>query len=320
MIASWSRRVALLTAGAVLSLLAGCGSSTTESALVPQRIVSFGDNFSDVGQHSGKKYTVNDDTVNHWLSQLTRDFGLTLSASSAGGTGYARGLARIAASTDAAGNTGTLSVKQQVDAFLAADKFGPNDLVFIAGGASDIVAEMNAVLAGTQTQAQMQTNVQRAGRDLADQVVRLVDSGANYVVVVGTYNLGQTPWATAIGQNAVLTSMSTKFNEAMLTPIVALGKHVLYVDAAYYLNLLTHADSAPYYGLTNVADPVCTTVDAGNGLGLGTNQVNSLLCDATTIVSGANIAQYAFADRLNFTPVVQRLFGDYAYTRVRSRW
>ncbi len=320
MIATWSRRAALVTVGVALSLLAGCGSSTTESALVPKRIVSFGDTFSDVGQYGGKKYTVNDASVNNWLSQVVKDFGLTLTPSSSGGTGYARGLARITASTDAAGNTGTLSVKQQVDAFLASDKFDPNDLVFIAGGASDIVAEMNAVIAGTQTQAQMQANVQRAGRDLADQVVRLVDNGANYVVVLGTYNLGQTPWATATGQATVLKDMSTKFNEAMLTPIVALGKHVLYVDAAYYLNLVSHADSAPYYGLTNVADPVCTSVDPSNGLGIGPNQVNSLLCDSTTIASGADIAKYAFADRLNFTPAVQRLFGDYAYTRVRSRW
>jgi phospholipase/lecithinase/hemolysin len=44
------------------------------------------------------------------------------------------------------------------------------------------------------------------------------------------------------------------------------------------------------------------------------------VCTADTIVSGAAIASYAFADKLHFTPVVHRLFGDYAYARVRARW
>jgi phospholipase/lecithinase/hemolysin len=319
MIATWSLRAALIAAGAALSLLAGCGSSTTASALTPTRVIAFGDAFSDVGQ-SGAKYTVNDGSVNNWLNEVTTLFGLTVTPVSAGGTGYARGLARVNTSTNAAGQTGTLSVSQQVDAFLASDKFGADDLVFINGGMSDIVAEMNAVTAGTQTQAQMQTNVQKAGHDLANQVIRLVDNGANYVVVMGTYNLGQTPWSTAIAQNAVLSSMSTKFNESMLVPIVAMGKHVLYVDSTYYLNLVSNATSAPYYGLTNAVDPVCTSVDAGTGIGIGTGKVNSLLCTADTIVSGATIASYAFADSLHFTPVVHRLFGDYAYSRVRARW
>jgi phospholipase/lecithinase/hemolysin len=320
MISTWSRRAALIAAGAALSLLAGCGSSTTASALVPSRVISFGDAFSDVGQSAGAKYTVNDGSVNNWLSEVALSFGLTVTPSSSGGTGYARGLARVAGTTDAVGNTGTLSVTQQVDAFLAGDQFGANDVVFINGGVSDIVAEMNAVTAGTQTQAQMLSNVKKAGSDLAGQVIRLVDGGAPYVVVLGSYNLGQTPWATSIGQNALLKDMSTKFNEAMLVPIVAMGKHVLYVDATYYLNLVSNTTSASYYGLNNAVDPVCTSVDVGKGIGVGVNQVNSLLCTANTIVSGATIATYAFADALYFTPVVQRLFGDYAYARVRARW
>ena len=316
MIAIWSRRAVLVAAGVVLSLLTGCGASTTASALTPTRLISFGDSFSDLGQQGGNKYTVNDGSVNNWLSEVAVGYGLTIAPSSTGGTGYAMGLARINSATNAAGTTGTPSVKQQIDAFLANDHFGENDLVFINGGSSDIVAEMNAMT----TEAQMQSNVQQAGRDLADQVIRLIGSGANYIVVVGTYNMGQTPWATTLGKNALLTTMSTKFNESMLVPIVSLGKHVLYVDSTYYLNLLSNPLSAPAYGLANSVDPLCTSVDPGTGIGIGTNQVNSLLCTGTTIVSGATIASYSFADALNFTPAVQKLFGDYAYARVRARW
>lgn len=324
MIATWTRRAVLLASATALSFLAGCGSSTIESALVPTRIISFGDNFSDIGQQNGMAYTVNavntDGTVNTWLEQVAKDYALSIKPSSAGGTAYGRGLARVSANTNAAGQVGTLSVKQQIDAFLAKDKFASSDLVFINGGANDIVAEMNAVLAGTQTQAQMLSNVKQAGTDLATQVMRLVSSGANYVVVMGTHNLGQTPWAKAINQATVLTDMSTKFNESMLVPIVAQGKHVLHVDATYFLNLHSNPNSAPFYGLTNAVDPVCTSVDPGVGIGTGSNQVNSVLCTATTIVAGADITTYTFADGLFFTPVVNRSFGDTAYTQVRARW
>ena len=74
------------------------------------------------------------------------------------------------------------------------------------------------------------------------------------------------------------------------------------------------------YGLSNVVDPVCTPVDPGPGIGIGTNQINSLLCTETTIVTGAIYASYMFADRVYPTPTGQRLIGDYAFSRVRSRW
>ena len=317
---SWFRCAALMAGLAALLQLSGCGSSTTASALVPSRIISFGDNFSDVGQKNGYKYTVNDGTLNTWLEEFAKDYGLTVAPSNAGGTAYGRGGARVNSFTNVLGNTGTLSVSQQIDAFLATDSFGPNDLVFINGGVNDVIYEMNAVVGGVETQAQMQTNVQQAGADLAAQVKRLVNSGANYVVVMGTFNLGQTPWAASIGQQSLLTIMSSKFNEAMLVPIVTEGKHVLYVDATYYLNLVSNPLAAGAYGITNVTDPVCTDIDYGLGIGIGTGRVNSLNCTANTLISGVNAGAYAFADQVYFTPTVYRQFGDYAFGLVRVRW
>ena len=319
MIATWSLRAALIAAGAALSLLAGCGSSTTASALTPTRVIAFGDAFSDVGQ-SGAKYTVNDGSVNNWVNTLANSYGFSMTPSAAGGTGYAHGLARVSTSVNAAGNPGTPSISQQIDQFLAVDNFGANDVVLINGGMSDIVAEMSAVNAGLETTAQMQANVQQAGRDLSTLVKRLVGSGANYVVVLGTYNLGQTPWGVATGRSELLTSISTEFNDAMLVPIVSMGKNVLYVDAAYYLNLASNPLSAPGYGLTDALTPVCTSIDYGPGIGTGTGQVNSLLCNPSTVISGASIANYTFADALHFTPAVHRLFGSYAYQKLAVRW
>jgi outer membrane lipase/esterase len=37
-------------------------------------------------------------------------------------------------------------------------------------------------------------------------------------------------------------------------------------------------------------------------------------------VANLDYSTYVFADRVYPTPVAQRLFGDYAYARLRARW
>jgi outer membrane lipase/esterase len=93
---------------------------------------------------------------------------------------------------------------------------------------------------------------------------------------------------------------------------------VLYLDAAYYFNLITAAPTS--YFLVNSTTVVCSAVDASNGLGIGPNQVNSALCTTSTIATGLDYTKYVFADPVYFTPAANVLFGTYAYGRLRSRW
>ena len=55
-------------------------------------------------------------------------------------------------------------------------------------------------------------------------------------------------------------------------------------------------------------------------IGTGKGQVNSGLCTPSTLVPGVDPNVYLFADRLYPTAVGHRLFGDYAYSRLRQRW
>lgn len=319
MAVNWLRRSVLAAAGVSAALLlAGCGSSTIESALKPQRMIAFGDGFSDIGQVGGARYTINDGSVNNWTLQLAATYGLALTPASAGGTSYAQGNARVATHPDAAGNASTPTLTEQIDQFLARSSFNASDVVLVSAGASDIVAHMAAVQAGTQTAAQMLEQAQQDGRALGAQISRTVAAGAQYVVVAGTYNLGRSPWAKAIGQEELLTQASSKFNEAFLVSIVDQGAKVLYIDAAYYFNLLTASPGS--YSFDNASTPVCTAVDAGPGIGIGAGQLNSALCNQNTLLAGANSARYVFADALYFTPAAQRLFGTYAYDRLHARW
>jgi outer membrane lipase/esterase len=277
----------------------------------------FGDSFSDLGQ-TGSRYTVNDGSINIWTQQVASSFGVSLATVNAGGTSYATGNARVNAKPDAAGNTATPTVKEQIDTFLATGVIGSNDLVIVNGGIADIVAEMAKVAAGAQTSDQMLANVRQAGRDLAAQVRRLVQAGGTHVVVVGPFHLGKTPWAIATGQVDLLTEASSRFNDELLIAIVDLGANVLYVDAALHFNLVVGTPTA--YELTNATDLVCTSIDPGPGIGTGAGQVNSALCNAGTVAAGADYNRFLFADRIYPAPQGHRKFGEYAHTRIRARW
>ena len=313
----WMRRALLALASAAALLVAACGSGTIESQLQPSRIVAFGDGFSDLGQ-AGSRYTVNDGTANVWLHEFAVRFGLTLTATAAGGTSYATGNARINTKPDAAGNSATPTVTQQVDQFLAGNAIGANDLMVINGGIADIVAEMAKVNSGAQTSDQMIATVKQAGRDLGAQVRRLVQAGGAHVMVVGTYDLGKSPWATITGQATLLSDASVQFNDQLLLSIVDLGANVLYVDAALEFNLMIA--SPPSFNMTDATNPVCTSVDPGPGIGTGPGQVNSALCNTSTLLAGADYTHFLFADRIYPTPQGHRTFGDFAFDRIRARF
>ena len=313
MTGKWMRRMALLAACASAVVLSACGSSTIDSALVPTRIISFGDGLSDLGQ-TGTRYTVNDNTINIWTQQLAADYGLNLSTKASGGTSYATAHVRVKLKPDAVGSNTSLTVSQQIDQFLASDTFGSNDVVVINGGLSDLIV-----------QAQNYTNdstldlaMTQAGNDLAAQVQRLVAAGAKYVLVAGLYDASKSPWGIQSNLGGSLSTAVQDFNSALLVAINNLGANVLYVDGAYYYNLVTGSPNS--YGLTDSTDLACNSVDSGVGIGIGTGQVNSGLCNINTIVSGVDYTKYVFADKVYFTPAAQTLFGNYAYGRMKARW
>ena len=128
---SWIRRVGLLAACASAVLLASCGGGTVDSAFHPNRVVAFGDAMGDLGQ-TGNRYTVNDGSVNNWTQFVANAYDQQLSPVAAGGLSYASGSARITATPDAAGNSSTLTVQQQVQSYLAHGSFTTNDLVIIS--------------------------------------------------------------------------------------------------------------------------------------------------------------------------------------------
>jgi len=330
MATQWLRRAWLVAACTTALLVAACGGGSIVSSFTPTRVIAFGDAMADLGQN-GRRYTVNDNTVNNWTEFVARGFGLQLAPSAAGGLSFATGNARITATTDAAGNTGTPSVAQQVDAFLAASRPTENDLIMVSAGTSDVIVQAKAVMDGAIGEAQAQQNVQQAADALAAQVRRLVDAGARHVVVVGPYNLGRSAWAVQTSQAGLLERLSAisgntganqprSFNERLLIAMVDLGATVLYVDAALEFNLITATPEATGFELSNATAVACASVDPGPGIGTGAGQVNSNLCTPATIAAGTDYTRFLFADRVYPTPRGHVIFGDFAFNRIRERW
>lgn len=312
-----SRRAIVVAACTSAALLAACGGGDVVSQFTPARMVVFGDGFSDLGQR-GSRYTVNDGSVNIWTQQLALRYAVPVTTAAAGGLSYATGNARITARPGAGGDAAAPPVKEQIDAFLAAQTIGSRDLVVVSGGIADLVAEVASLNAGTQNLDQALASVVQAGREMGAQVRRVVQAGAQHVVVVGSYNLGRSPWAIARKQESLLQDASRRFNEAMLLSIVDLGDRVLYVDSALYINLVTASPAA--YRFTDATTPLCNSVDPGPGIGIGPGQVNSALCTPATIPAGRNPLAYVFADPVYLTPAAHRSFGDHAFERIRGRW
>lgn len=310
----WMRRAWLVATSATALLFAACGGGSVDSQFSPARVIAFGDAMGDLGQ-TGGRYTVNDGSVNNWTQWVANAYDKTLAPSSQGGLSYAWGSARITAKPDAAGNSATPTVQEQVDAFLAASRPAADDLVLVSAGTADVITQARLALESSQTSDAAKANAEQAGRELAAQIKRLLDAGAEHVVVAGTYNLGRSPWAADLGSDGLLESVSLAFNHGLLVSLVDEGSRVLYVDFALYFNQQTSSGS----NVVNYTNYVCTSRDPGPGIGTGPNQVNSKLCDTNTLAA-SSYNDFLFADRVYPTPRGHQLFGDYARDRIRNRW
>ena len=311
-------RRAFLAATCLSSLLlAACGGGeSVVSKFQPTRVVAFGDAFSDVGQR-GAEYTVNDATAINWTQALAARYGIGITPSASGGSSYAIGSARVTAKPDAAGDASTPSITDQVSTFLGSGAPNANDIVVVSGGTSDILAEVAAFRAGTQDAATTTAHVAQAGRDLGAQVRRLVAAGATHILVAGAYNMGRSPWGISTGQPAFIESLTGSFNNALLISIVDFGSTTLYVDVALFYNLVTA--NPTLYSLSDVSNAICTSVDPGPGIGIGAGQVNSALCNGSTL-QALSPSTTLFADPVYFTPIGNALFGNYAADRLRARF
>ncbi|MEP7298957.1 MAG: SGNH/GDSL hydrolase family protein [Burkholderiales bacterium] len=303
-------RTALCAGVLVSALLASCGGGSQGTIFTASRVVAFGDE-SSVIRADGFKYTVNglaagstttvDCLVNPiWVQTVAASYGLLFPECP--GT-VADPVSRIYATNGAK----VADLGGKIDEFLANGGFAEGDLVTVLVGANDVVEQFAQYPAVGEDQ--LLANLDAAGAELAAQVNRLAGLGAK-VLVSTIPNMGLTPFAgdrtagSTNGNPAVLTRLSTRFNDAMLSRLLNDGHKIGLIQLDEYLGAV---DKAAQLGATTYAN----TTTAACAVALPNCTTNTLVADAANAV-------WLWADDRRLGPTGQSNLGALAVNRAQN--
>ena len=302
-------RAALLASAA---LLAACGGGGQVQSFSASRVIAFGDEFSVINA-DGSKYSVNalvagttsqlDCSSNPiWIQTVAAGYGLVFP--------QCPGSVSDPASRIYAANGATVAdVSSQIDEHLSNGGFTDGDLVTVLAGANDVVAQFQQYPAVGEDQ--LAANLTAAGTVLAQQVNRLAGYGAK-VVIVTIPDMGLTPFAgdrsagSTDGNPALLTRLSTKFNDALLANLLNDGHKIGLVQLDQYLKSVDTATIKGLSGATysNTTLAACTVALPN--------------CSTNTLVADAINASWLWADDRHLGPNGQASLGSLALSRATN--
>ncbi|SAK51567.1 phospholipase/lecithinase/hemolysin-like protein [Caballeronia fortuita] len=304
---------------------AGSGSSAPAGG-VKLQVVAFGDSLSDVGTYApiastvgGGRFTTNPGQV--WAQDVAQYYGDTLTAAFTidlghelkpqSGLGYAQGGSTVATPADQnpflADVIGDIEmpVNQQISSYLSAHgSFNAGQLVLVWAGANDVLR------AGSPPAAN--TIVQTAATTLAQQVAKIVQSGAAHVVVVNVPNIGLSPdGIKSADGGGNLTQLSQLFNATLTSALQANGLQgkVIVIDSYAWTTQTIANYRANGFSVSNTGQ----ACDAAR-----TPHDTSLLCSRATYVSSDADQTYMFADDLHPTTRMHALFAQFVEQQIAA--
>jgi phospholipase/lecithinase/hemolysin len=181
------------------------------------------------------------------------------------------------------------------DKDLAAVLAGTNDLIEIYGNYPGLSEDL------------LLAEARARGQRLAQVVNRLVALGAK-VIISDLPDLGLTPYARAqdaltggSGRAAVLSRLTTAFNEQLGVSVLLDGRYVGLVQAQLRFQAIERAPSA--FGLLNISDALCTVPVPD--------------CTSATIIENGNVGTYLWADELRLSPSGESQLAALAIDRAR---
>ncbi len=271
--------------------------------------VIFGDSLSDSGNDGslrplppGSSFTTNPDPV--WSEIVAETFGASGMNSLAGGSNYAFAGACMNPATPCTSDL-VPTVTEQIDQyFLKSDRRAdPNALYVIWGGANDVADSLlnDLITAQAHMLAASDVNV--------EQVRRLQDAGARYILAYNLPDIGLTPYAVNLGPavQGALTALGNAYNERLYAGIREREEGVIPVNIHAFFNEII--ENHETYGLTDVTGTACGGPDAGSAV--------SIMCGPqgsgypVSYEDGTN-RQYLFADRSHPSGAVHEMVGSVA--------
>lgn len=306
-------RAALFAGLLASALLASCGGGEQVQLFVPTRIISFGDESSVIGT-DGSKYTVNalvsgstsqiDCSANPiWIQSVASAYGLVFPECP--GSFVVDPVSRNYSVVGAQ----VADLSTEIDQQLAAGGFTSGDLVTILVGSNDVITQFAQYPAVGEDQ--LGASLEAAGIELANQVNRVAGLGAK-VLISTIPDVGLTPFAgdrsagSTNGSPALLSRLSTRFNDAMLSHLLNDGHKIGLIQADEYITALDRATQAGVGGFANSTLAACQT------------SAPLPKCTTNTLVTDAVGAVWLWADDRHLGPTAQGGLGSLAVTRAQN--
>ncbi|MCP1314605.1 MULTISPECIES: autotransporter domain-containing protein [unclassified Halomonas] len=232
------------------------------------------------------RFTVNPGPV--WAERVADRFGGSADPSSAGGSNYAAGGARVTAPSSVLfGAAPPLS--EQIASYLqATGGVADGDTLYaVWAGANDLFA----VSAGGDAAS----IIRDAAVGTAQAAAALENAGAQHVLLFNIPDFGLTPRFNGDpATRAGATALAGQYNETLYAAVAASGVDVIPVDT---FSLLQEVAADPgRYGFTNITDSACTQALP--------------LCNPGTLVAPEAGERYMFADEVHPTPATHRIIGE----------
>jgi phospholipase/lecithinase/hemolysin len=330
-------------------------SATTPPGGVRLQTIAFGDSLLDTGTYQqfakvnfdGGEFTTNPSKLfvqylactygDLLLPAFQGGFGRPLAPS--GGFDYAQGGSRVSMQPGvdhAASGTPnadfsqqtTVPVRDQLNEYLSVyQRFHPNQLVVINGGANDVffnleVAEQEGTAAALQAAEQA---IAQSALDLADVVDVVIAKGATHVVLLNLPDLGVTPQGFASADHGQsLTQISQLFNSTLqgeLQKKNLLDKVVLFDTFSLLDNVVSHFQD---YGFTvsntAMACNLPAQIEKATSLGLPnpTEFGESLFCSPATFTTEGADESFMFADTVHPTTHLSAIVSKVVEQQVAS--
>jgi outer membrane lipase/esterase len=289
-------------------------SATAANAVTFSGLYVFGDSLSDSGyfrpaiaQAIGPtaaaglgRFTTNPGPV--WAELIAQSYGGNSKPANQGGTNYAQGGAQAVGNAPAS-RVGPFNTQRpsatQISEYLAASggRADPNALYSVWFGANDIFTQLEGLLGGTISQAQLSANVANTANAEVGQVARLQAAGARYVLVFGVPDIGVTPAFASNPATASVTAISAGYNTTLFNGLRASNLSVIPVDT--YTLLAEVRANAAAFGFTNITTPACQPIGS-----------SALTCSAANIPAGA-ANTYLYSDPVHPTSAAHAIVADF---------
>ncbi len=288
------------------------------------RVVVFGDSLSDVGTYApvayfqgGGKFTTNPGKL--WVENISDYLGLPMKPNrhegfgipfvKLGGYNFAQGGAKLVESVHPSSRYSARPVTTQLDYFLTDHfQFNAGDIVFIQGGANDILAQLRAVSDKSITTEQAVQNIIQTANDFVSIISKVQSHGAKSVVILNLPMVQKAP--KILGRSpevqAFTAHLVNVFNSNLAAQTLVLN--VLLVDLHSFDQHFN--DNYLAYGFINIDQEACDSSGVVGGI--------ALFCSGESLVGPGADQNHKFADDLHPSTGFSRVAGEYVWGVVKT--